>query len=300
MSGTTWKVELAAPKSQLFAPISGLTSWVPWMLFAGFAVTAVGILVLFLRLLQSRSALASKNLQVTRLMATQQRFVATTSHELRTPLTSVTGYVDLLLKGMAGPLTEEQSKLIHVVRRNAGRLLDLVADLMLIAQIDAGRIELDRKPLALDEVARESVENALPQAREKRVELKFASEDSTEVVADRKRLGQVVGNLVSNAVKFAPEEGRVEVRAFRENGSAVIEVEDNGMGISEDEKKRLFERFFRPSADRASGRQAGIHERRGRRLDVSRRASYVKIERWPRRFSSSRTTRTSASCSICS
>ena len=245
--GTPWRLQLTAPKSTLYAPVSGLARWVPWALFAGFSVAAVGILLLFLRLLESRTQVAGRHREVMRLMQVQQRFIATTSHELRTPLTSVTGYLDLLLSGMAGPFAEKQRDLLLVVRRNAGRLLDLVADLMLAAEIDARRLKLNREPLALEDLARETVESAQPQADEKGVELVLETGTPANVVADRRRISQVLTNLVSNAVKFTPENGRVEVRSFRENGHAVIEVADNGMGIPEAEQSRLFDRFFRSS-----------------------------------------------------
>jgi signal transduction histidine kinase len=244
---TGWTVELAAPRSQLLAPISGLARWVPWLLFAGFAVAAVLILFLVLRILESRTALANRNLEITRLMRTQQQFLASTSHELRTPLTSVLGYLDHLLKGQAGAFTSQQRQLLQIVRRNAGRLLDLVADLMLAAQIDAGKLELDRRPIALEELARETVETALPMARDKRIELVHVGAEEVPVLADAGRLAQIVGNLVSNAVKFTPEQGRIEVRSFRENGSGVIEVTDTGMGIPPEDQPRIFQRFFRSS-----------------------------------------------------
>jgi signal transduction histidine kinase len=248
MERTGWSVSLAAPKRQIFAPISGLARWAPWFLFAGFALAATFILFLVLRILESRSALATRNLEITRLMRAQHRFVSTTSHELRTPLTSVIGYLDILHKGMAGELAPQQSELLAVIRRNAARLLDLVADLMLTAQIDAGRLQLVKQPVALEEIVRETAESALPQAREKQIDLAVETSPGAPVSADPRKLAQVVANLVSNAVKFTPDQGQVRVRSFRDNGTAVIEVADTGMGIPDDEAAHLFERFFRSSA----------------------------------------------------
>ncbi len=247
IAGTPWRLQLATPKATLYAPVSGLARWVPWALFAGFSAAAIGILLLFLRLLDSRTQVAGRNREVIRLMQVQQRFIASTSHELRTPLTSVLGYLDVLLKGSAGPFSDQQRAFLDIARRNAGRLLELVADLMLAAEIDARKLKLDREPLALEDLARESVESALPQAHAKGVELVLGTGTPANVVADRRRISQVLTNLVSNAVKFTPENGRVEVRSFRDNGHAVIEVADNGMGIPEAEQDRLFTRFFRSS-----------------------------------------------------
>jgi signal transduction histidine kinase len=241
-----WRVELAAPPALLFAPISGVTKWVPWALFTGFALASIAILVLVLRLFRSQTALRERNREIERLMRVQQGFVATTSHELRTPLTSVLGYLDVVRKGKAGELSEQQHELLAVVHRNAERLLDLVSDLLLTAQLDAGELQVRPEPITLDEVARESVENAHPAAAEKRVELDLAA-SKAPVLGDRKLIEQVVGNLVSNAVKFTPPDGRVAVQSFRENGHAVVEVSDTGIGIRDEDQQRLFQRFFRAS-----------------------------------------------------
>jgi signal transduction histidine kinase len=183
-------------------------------------------------------------------MLVQQNFVAGAAHELRNPLTAVVGFLRMLRDGKAGALTAEQSELLEAADRNAGRLVELSGDLLLAAQIDAGRVDLDLQPLALDELARESAEAALPTAREKRIDLAVATDGPPTVLADRRRALQVVNNLVGNAVKYTPADGRVEIRAYRQNGTGVIEVEDNGIGIPEDEQARLFERFFRATPAR--------------------------------------------------
>ena len=242
-----WRVELAAPRPLLYAPVTGLAQWAPWALFAGLLLAAVAVLLLMLRLVSSQAALRERNREVLRLMRVQQDFVATTAHELRTPLTSVVGFVDVLLAGKAGPLATEQANFLEVVRRNAGRIHDLVADLLLAAQLDARKLELRPEPLTLEEVARETIEDAHPVAEQKRVQLELTANGGAPVVADRKLLARVVGNLVSNAVKYTPAEGRVHVHAFAENGHAVIEVSDTGIGIPAAEQQRLFERFFRSS-----------------------------------------------------
>jgi signal transduction histidine kinase len=246
----SWRVELAAAKSQLYAPVAGLAMWVPWLLLAGFTLAGLGLFVLFLRLLESRRTIANRSREIAKLMLVQQNFVAGAAHELRNPLTAVVGFLRMLRDGKAGALTAEQSELLEAADRNAGRLVELSGDLLLAAQIDAGRVDLDLQPLALDELARESAEAALPTAREKRIDLAVATDGPPTVLADRRRALQVVNNLVGNAVKYTPADGRVEIRAYRQNGTGVIEVEDNGIGIPEDEQARLFERFFRATPAR--------------------------------------------------
>jgi signal transduction histidine kinase len=179
-------------------------------------------------------------------------FVASVSHELRTPLTSIRGYLELVLDGEAGDLTDEQRQFLSIVDRNADRLLRVVGDLLFVAQVDAGKIAIERAPMDVDELVHQSVEAARPAASEQGVELDLEVDGLGPLNADRARLAQVIDNLVSNAVKFTPSGGRVEVRSAREGDLAVLEVTDTGIGISADDQDRLFQRFFR--ADEATQR----------------------------------------------
>jgi PAS domain S-box-containing protein len=177
----------------------------------------------------------------------KDEFLALVSHELRTPLTSIRGYLELLLDGEAGEITADQRKFLGVVERNAHRLLDLVSDLLLLAQIEAGKLVLDLDPVDLGAVASESVEASRPLAEEREITLTLATDTVPTLPADRGRVAQLLDNLVSNALKFTPPGGRVDVRVRSLRGTAVIEVRDTGVGIPSDEQDRLFERFFRSS-----------------------------------------------------
>jgi PAS domain S-box-containing protein len=177
----------------------------------------------------------------------KDEFVALVSHELRTPLTSIRGYLELVLDGEAGDVTDEQRQFLAVVERNADRLLALVGDLLFLAQIEAGKLSLDVGAVDLSAVASESVDAARPLADEKGITLSLAVGPVPLLAGDGARIGQLVDNLVSNAIKFTPEDGRVDVRARARNGTAVIEIRDSGIGIPADEQERLFERFFRSS-----------------------------------------------------
>jgi PAS domain S-box-containing protein len=177
----------------------------------------------------------------------KDEFVALVSHELRTPLTSIRGYLELVLDGEAGDVTDEQRQFRGVVERNADRLLALVGDLLFLAQIEAGKLSLEVGAVDLAAVASESVDAARPLADEKDITLSLAVGPVPLLAGDGARIAQLVDNLVSNALKFTPEGGRVDVRARARNSSAVIEVRDSGIGIPDDEQERLFERFFRSS-----------------------------------------------------
>jgi signal transduction histidine kinase len=193
----------------------------------------------------AQQLLAEQNERLRELDRLKDDFVSLVSHELRTPLTSIRGYVELLEDD--DTLTAEQQRFLGIVDRNAGRLLHLVGDLLFLAQVDAGRMTLDLQPVDLEAVVLECVESSLPAAAAKQISLSAHTEPVSDVEGDAARLAQVLDNLVSNALKFTPEGGRVDVRLVAAGGSAVLEVEDTGHGLAKDEQDQLFERFFRSS-----------------------------------------------------
>jgi PAS domain S-box-containing protein len=201
--------------------------------------------------------LAEQNERLRELDRMKDDFVASVSHELRTPLTSIRGYLELVRED--GGLDEEQDRMLGIVDRNADRLLGLVTDLLFIAEVDAGKLKLERHRVQLGDVAGESVEAASPHARVAEIELNLDADDQLVVDGDRARLAQVFDNLISNAIKFTPAGGRIDVRVFRSDAAAVVEVSDTGSGIPEEEREHLFERFFRTSgAIRAAVQGTGL------------------------------------------
>jgi signal transduction histidine kinase len=178
----------------------------------------------------------------------KDEFVATVSHELRTPLTSLMGFLEMLREGEAGELTPEQERFLAIVHRSSERLQRLVGDLLFVARLDAGGLQLQLEDdVALDDVVAEAVESASADARSHDVAIELERDGKISLRGDRERLGQLVANLLSNAVKFTPAGGSVTARVFKEDGLGVIEVEDTGIGIPKAEQERLFQRFFRSS-----------------------------------------------------
>jgi signal transduction histidine kinase/CHASE3 domain sensor protein len=178
----------------------------------------------------------------------KDEFVATVSHELRTPLTSLMGFLEMLREGEAGELTAEQGRFLAIVHRSSERLQRLVGDLLFVARLDAGGLQLQLEDdVALDDVVAEAVESASADARSHDVALQLERDGRISVRGDRERLGQLVANLLSNAVKFTPAGGSVTARVFKQDELGVIEVEDTGIGIPTAEQERLFQRFFRSS-----------------------------------------------------
>ena len=173
-------------------------------------------------------------------------FVAAVSHELRTPLTSMSGFLEMLGDEEQG-LSASGRTYLSVIRRGTGRLQRIVEDLLLVAQIGADRLELNPAPADLAGLATATVEAALPAAADKGIELSLDVADRLPLDADAERLGQVLDNLVSNALKFTSAGGSVVVKASNGAGNVHIEVADTGIGIPRDELGQLFSRFYRAS-----------------------------------------------------
>jgi signal transduction histidine kinase len=181
----------------------------------------------------------------------KDEFVALVSHELRTPLTSITGYLELVLDDPELP--DEQRRFLDVVDRNADRLLRLVSDLLLVAQIESGKLVLEPEEVDLVDLATQSVEVLRPAADARGIDLHLDVDPIPSLKGDPARLGQLLDNLVSNAVKFTESGGRVVVALGVTGDEIVLAVSDNGIGIPVAEQRRLFDRFFRASTaqDRA-------------------------------------------------
>ncbi len=179
-----------------------------------------------------------------------RRFVADASHELRTPLAAVRAYAELFRRGAASR-PDDLERAMGGIGRESERMSLLVDDLLLLARLDEGR-PLEREPVALDEVVGEAVETARTVEPSRPISLDTVD---AVVLGDRDRLRQVVDNLLSNVRSHTPAGSPVHVRVSRNGTDAVLEVEDSGPGLGEEEAEQVFERFHRgdPSRSRSSG-----------------------------------------------
>jgi PAS domain S-box-containing protein len=183
-------------------------------------------------------------------------FVALVSHEVRTPLTSILGYLELLTEL---ELSEEQRSYTTIIRRNSDRLLRLTNDLLFIAQIEDGHLTVERDHIDLGPIIAEALAAASPRAKTGEVEIASYEHSSLPITGDADRLAQLLDNLISNAVKFTPAGGKVEVSAGSDEEAIWIEVRDNGIGIDQDDQERLFNKFFRTrAATKASIQGTGL------------------------------------------
>jgi PAS domain S-box-containing protein len=189
-------------------------------------------------------------------------FIATASHELRTPLTSIRGYVDLLLLGTLGSLSQPQSDFLKVVKNNVARLVELIDDLLDVSKVEGGELRLRREPVDVAEVLYEVGESLYSQFTERSISLAIdVQQGLPALMADRKRLRQIAINLVGNACKYTPTGGHVDV-LLRNGGNRLrVDVRDTGVGITESARQHIFTPFYRadnPLRDEVGGTGLGL------------------------------------------
>ncbi len=202
--------------------------------------------------------LAEQNRELTELDRLRTELVATVSHELRTPLTSIVSLSGLLADPSGPALDDEQREFVEIIERNAGRLLRVIDDLLLLARLDAGRFELELEDVDIAALVRASAAALAPDAVRREVELTIDVFDGPPLLGDPERLGQVLDNLISNALKFTPAQGEVSVTAGPHEDGWSIEVQDTGPGIPPGEIDRLFQRFFRASTSQGGEGGSGL------------------------------------------
>lgn len=182
-------------------------------------------------------------------------FVANVSHELRTPLTSIKGFVETLLDGaLADPDTA--THFLEIINEETNRLNRLITDLLSLSKIEDERLEIKKKPVNLDKLIANAVSILSPQAVEKGIEISVHITDSLPTVeCDKDMIGQLLINLIDNAVKYTPHGGAINISAGPSDKGIRVSVQDTGIGIPRESIPRLFERFYR--VDKARSREIG-------------------------------------------
>jgi signal transduction histidine kinase len=231
-----------------------------------------------LRTFGSQSALAIQNARLFREIEDKSRelesanrhkdeFLASMSHELRTPLNAIIGFSEVMLERLFGEINDKQEEYLSDILSSGRHLLSLINDILDLAKIEAGRMDLDVEDFELAP----AIDNALVLIRE-RATRKGLTLDTTlpgglgTVRGDQRKIKQVLVNLLSNAVKFTPEGGRIEVRAERVDGHVEVSVIDTGIGIASDDHDAVFEEFRQVGTDYAKK-----HEGTGLGLALSRK-----------------------------
>ena len=215
----------------------------------------------------------------------KSNFLATVSHELRTPLTSVIGYSEMLLEGMAGPVTPEQRDYLTTILGKADHLLRLITSMLELARMDAAQPAMEQKPISILDVIERAATSLTSEADRRAIALSLPRGPVPRVIADQRKIRQVLVHLIANAIKFTPRGGDVVVaaevgalapaeRGVSSSGDISkrigvrISVRDTGIGISPMAQARIFEPFFQ--VDQSSTREYG-----GTGLGLSLAKSYV-------------------------
>jgi two-component system, sensor histidine kinase and response regulator len=176
----------------------------------------------------------------------RSEFLATISHELLTPLTYVIGMSDTLLRWSFGELSERQRNYLQTIHDSGEHLLDMIHDILDLSQIEAGKAALNISEFSLTALIEEITESLQPKAVKQQVnftiDIQF-NQERDRFTADARRIQQILENLLSNAIKFTPQQGNVILRIWWEENNAVFQIEDTGIGISEEQQPQLFEKF---------------------------------------------------------
>jgi PAS domain S-box-containing protein len=185
----------------------------------------------------------------------KSEFVSTVSHELRTPLTSIRGALGLLAGGVLGELPPDARDAVTIAHESAERLVHLVNDILDMQKVESGKMELDFAVVDMVDLAARSVVDNMPYARQLGVGVELGERPHQALVrVDRRRILQVLANLISNAAKFSPKGGVVRVHVVCADGTVRVEVQDEGHGIAEDFHQRIFGRFAQAEASPARPR----------------------------------------------
>jgi len=210
--------------------------------------------------------LMQKNEDLVNASVAKDRFLAGMSHELRTPLNAVIGFTGTLLMKLPGPLTDEQTDQLRIVQSNARHLLSLIDDVLDLAKIESGKVELHLEPVIVQDVVDEVVESIRGSAYAKSLQLQVdVPHEAVRIVTDRRALRQIVTNLTGNAVKYT-ETGSIQVELLTGSSEgqtfAELRVRDTGIGIDPNDIARLFapfERIDSATARKAGGAGLGLH-----------------------------------------
>lgn len=207
---------------------------------------AMGVLVRLSRstaLAKANVELAARSTEAEQANNAKSRFLAAMSHELRTPLNAIIGFADLMHDGRLGPVSEQHRESLDDIRSSARHALGLINEVLDLARIESGRIMLDIQSIDAVGVVSAAIDSLRPLASERNLDVTLEAQSIDNVLLDPARVRQVVLNYLSNAIKFTPEGGLVQVRVLHEADELVLEVIDTGGGVAAGDQERVFGEF---------------------------------------------------------
>lgn len=260
------RIFLKNGRSQMVLPIRRESKTIAILLLESTRPDAfVDDTAIFINRLADHAAIAISNAQlyteVQQANIAKSEFVSFVAHELKNPMTSIKGYAELLAAGAVGPITEMQSNFLVTIRANIERMKTIVEDLNDNSKIEAGRLRLEFKAVDVPEVVENVIRSTKRQIDEKNQTIGVqVSQDLPKIWADRTRIEQILVNLVSNAHKYTPEGGHILVKAEKTSNQwdpqgvaevVHIYVQDNGIGMTPEDQRKIFQKFFRSEDDQA-------------------------------------------------
>ncbi len=202
--------------------------------------------------------LQEANARLIQLDQMKSAFVSQASHDLRTPLTAIKGSLDNLLLGIAGELNEKQQKVMTRATKSVDRLTSLVNDVLDLSRIESGRMVLEKSNVPFRTLVENSINENKPAADLKRIQLTLNFESNPTIYADAGKLERVVGELISNAIKYTPASGSVEVSLTQSDDKVMLSVKDSGIGMTKEECEKIWERFYRTNASKTFAKGSGL------------------------------------------
>jgi signal transduction histidine kinase len=192
----------------------------------------------------------------------KSEFISLVSHELKNPLTSIKGYADLLLSGLAGKLSGQQTEFVETIHTNVKRMNRLILDLTDVSRIDTGQLSVKPERMPIGAVISETITTIQAVADKKNIKIHLEMLPHSPIVyGDQERLVQVMTNLMSNACKYSPENSNVYISLTNGGNQVRLAVKDEGFGISPEDRDKMFTRFFRsedPNIRQAPGTGLGL------------------------------------------
>ncbi|MFB3788638.1 MAG: ATP-binding protein [bacterium] len=212
-----------------------------------------------LKLQEANLRLNRANEELRELDKMKSAFVAQASHDLRTPLTAIQGSLDNLAHGVGGGLNEKQQVIIGRASRSVKRLTNLINDILDISRIESGRMILDLNPVSLKLLTESILQEEKSAAAQKNISLSMvAAEEPPRIRVDASKIERIIGELISNAIKYTPEDGSIEVRLAQTDTSVYVAVQDTGIGMAPEEIPKIWERFYRTTASRKIAKGSGL------------------------------------------
>ncbi len=226
--------------------------------YAPLILSFMGIAIL-VRRLKNYTVLEVRNQELVKLDKMKSQFVSQASHDLRTPLTAIKGSLDNLLMGIAGELTEKQSKVMTRATKSVDRLTNLINDVLDLSRIESGRIVLEKTDVPFKALVENIISENQPAADQKQIKLTCEyGEGDFNIHIDGGKIERVVGELISNAIKYTPEKGSVDIRLWQDDKTVSLSVKDSGIGMTSEECLKIWERFYRTTASKHFAKGSGL------------------------------------------